>query len=171
MGSNHVQTCLSSVYYCEDHFHSYIINRDSHIWFSYIHRFFWKCWFTFTSHFVVTPTRSKVEIFFTYFLFLLFTPQGALPSTHCHVLWCCFQKGSKRFRSSFCNWVSRSWLKVLSDRSARKLSCKEPYDYDGRDSLGSPSRRSTAVYLWKVRRMCSRRPSVEKRFGREIFNL
>ena len=38
-----------------------------------------------------------------YFFFLLFTPQGVLPSTHCHVLWCCLQKGSKRFRSSFCD--------------------------------------------------------------------
>ena len=82
-----------------------------------------------------------------------------------------FRKVPRRFRSSFCIRASRIWFKVLSDRSARKLSCEESCSYDGFDSLGGPSRRSTAVHLWHGWRKCSRWPSVRKCFGREIFYL
>ena len=47
IGSNPVQAwiffrsyfhcCLSSVHYCEHHFHIHVFIRSSHIWFSYIH--------------------------------------------------------------------------------------------------------------------------------------
>ena len=81
--------CLSSVHYCEDRFHIYFLNRNSHIWFSYVHNFseniFLLSLLIFCHFYHVQSWKL-----FTYFLCLLLTLQEASPSSHYQVLRCCF---------------------------------------------------------------------------------